>query len=192
MAEPPGEITAILQNAHLGKEEAFSQLIPLVYQELRKLAGFYLRNQRAGHTLQPTALVHDVYLRLAGQETPVWNNRDHFFASTARIMRNLLVDHARARSRKKREGGMDQGSLEQGVLLPSPDLEDVLALDSALDRLAEIDARAARVVELRYFVGLNTQEVADAMGVTTKTIQRDWNLAKTWLQAELGSLKLGG
>src|SRR5579862_3867729 len=192
MAEPPGEITAILQNAHLGKEEAFSQLIPLVYQELRKLAGFYLRNQRAGHTLQPTALVHEVYLRLAGQETPVWNNRDHFFASTARIMRNLLVDHARARSRKKREGGMDQGSLEQGVLLPSPDPEDVLALDSALDRLAEIDARAARVVELRYFVGLNTQEVADAMGVTTKTIQRDWNLAKTWLQAELGSLKLGG
>jgi RNA polymerase sigma-70 factor (ECF subfamily) len=192
MAEPPGEITAILQNAHLGKEEAFSQLIPLVYQELRKLAGFYLRNQRAGHTLQPTALVHEVYLRLAGQETPVWNNRDHFFASTARIMRNLLVDHARARSRKKREGGMDQGSLEQGVLLPSPDPEDVLVLDSALDRLAEIDARAARVVELRYFVGLNTQEVADAMGVTTKTIQRDWNLAKTWLQAELGSLKLGG
>jgi len=192
MAEPPGEITAILQNAHLGKEEAFSQLIPLVYQELRQLAGFYLRNQRAGHTLQPTALVHEVYLRLAGQETPVWNNRDHFFASTARIMRNLLVDHARARSRKKREGGMDQGSLEQGVLLPSPDPEDVLALDSALDRLAEIDARAARVVELRYFVGLNTQEVADAMGVTTKTIQRDWNLAKTWLQAELGSLKLGG
>jgi RNA polymerase sigma factor (TIGR02999 family) len=192
MAEPPGEITAILQNVHLGKEEAFSQLIPLVYHELRKLAGFYLQNQPAGHTLQPTALVHEVYLRLAGREAPVWNNRDHFFAPTAQIMRNLLVDHARARGRKKRAGGIDHLALEQPVFVPSPDAEDMLALDSALDRLAKMDARAARVVELRYFVGLNIQEVADAMGVTTKTIQRDWSLAKTWLQAELGSLKLEG
>jgi RNA polymerase sigma factor (TIGR02999 family) len=186
MAES-GEITLLLEDVRLGREEAFAQLIPLVYQELRRLAAFFLGHERREHTLQPTALVHEVYLKLAGQDAPTWTDRDHFFAYAAQIMRRLLVDHARARNRNKRGGGIAHTVLEIPVLLNTPDPEEVLALDTALDRLAQIDARAARVVELRYFVGLDIQEVADSMGVSTKTIQRDWNLAKTWLQAELQS-----
>lgn len=181
----PGEITAILDEMRNGRPEAAEKLIPIVYQELRRIAAAHMNRQPPGHTLQPTALVHEVYLRLVGSETPTWLDREHFFASAGRIMRNLLVDHARTRSRLKRGGGERLLSLEDAPDLAPSGPEELLHLDSALTRLARMDPRAGRVVELRCFLGLDLAETAAALGVSERTVKRDWKLAKNWLQAEL-------
>jgi RNA polymerase sigma-70 factor, ECF subfamily len=180
-----GEITELLEDAKLGKPEALPRLIPLVYQELRRMAGHFMRNQRPDHTLQATALVHEVYLRLTGKQAPAWSDQAHFFASAAQTMRSLLVDHSRARSRQKRGGGADHMMLDPSMATATPNPDDFLALDAALTRLAEIDPRAAQAVELRYFVGLSVEEVAEISGVSVKTIERDWRFASSWLRAEL-------
>jgi RNA polymerase sigma-70 factor (ECF subfamily) len=185
----PSEVTALLADVRNGQPEAFEKLIPLVYHDLRRLAAFYMSAQPPDHTLQPTALVHEVYLRLSGREISDWQDRDHFFASAAQVMRNLLVDHARGRQRAKRGGGGQRVLLEDAIPLATFDPEGLLTLDDALTRLAQLDARASRVVELRCFVGLSLEETAAALGISERTVKRDWNLAKTWLQAELQKSK---
>ncbi len=179
------DVTQLLTLWRKGDEQALARLIPVVYQELRSRAAAYMEREASGHTLQATALVHEAYLRLAGQKDHHWENRIHFFATAASIMRNLLVDYARARRRNKRGGGCDHLPLDEVPTLAASDLEHVLAVDEALTRLSQLDARAARIVELRHFVGLTVPEAAEVIGVSEKTVKRDWEFAKAWLQAEL-------
>lgn len=186
MHEDPGEVTLLLNELKSGNKEALGRLIPLVYRELRLLADHYLRSERVGHTLQPTALVHEVYLRLVAQDNTDWKDRAHFFAVAARIMRRILVDYARARATAKRShtpfrleiAGWEPGGRE---LQP----EEILAVDEALDRLAELDPQQTRIVELRYFAGLTVVEVAEATGISRSTVRRDWVMASAWLRSEL-------
>jgi len=152
---------------------------------LRQLAARYMRRENAGHTLQTTALVHEAYLRLAKESDRNWENRTHFFAVSAQMMRNLLVDHARASARGKRGGAHAEVVLDEVPDVADVDPEMLLTLDKALERLAEVDPRATRIVELRYFVGLTNQEVAEVIGASEKTVKRDWAAAKAWLQGEL-------
>ena len=159
-------------------------LIPIVYEELRRLAHHYMRGERAGHTLQTTALVNEAYMRLAGIEQIEWRNRGHFFAMAATVMRRVLVDHARERGRDKRGGGLVFTTLTEHAITSSPAI-DVLALDEALDRLADLDPQQARIVELRYFTGLTIEETADALDVSPATVKRDWTWAKAWLYQRL-------
>ena len=170
-----------------GDDAALGRLIPIVYDDLRRVAARYMRTEKSGHTLQTTALVHEAFLRLTREQGRSWENRAHFFAVAAQIMRNLLVDHARAAACGKRGGGPANGVvvLDEAAELTTlkPDL--LLAMDEALKRLAEIDPRAGRVVELRYFAGLNNAEVAEVLGASERTIMRDWITAKAWLRAEL-------
>jgi RNA polymerase sigma-70 factor, ECF subfamily len=162
-----------------------TRLMPIVYRELRRLAAHYMRQERAEHTLQPTALVHEAYLRLVGQTDRNWQNRAHFFAVAAQAMRTVLIDYARANLARKRGGGQVQVELDQALNTAAPQPQAVLALDGALRRLEDIDQRASRVVELRWFVGLSVEEAAHVMGISEKTVRREWNFAKAWLQAEL-------
>jgi RNA polymerase sigma-70 factor (ECF subfamily) len=159
-------------------------LVPIVYEELHRLAHHYMRNERPGHTLQTTALVNEAYLRLVGVDGMQWRDRAHFFAIAATMMRRILVDHARAHGRDKRGGGVVMTSLDEDVVAPSLDI-DVIALDDALERLGRIDERQARLVELRYFAGLTIEEAAEALGVSGGTLKRDWVIAKAWLYREL-------
>lgn len=183
-----GEVTAILEGIERGDVGSSERLLPLVYAELRRLASRRLRNERPGQTLQTTALVHEAYLRLVGQRHVDWKNRAYFFGAVATIMRRILVDHARRRVRDKRGGGVALLSLDQVPDLEGPTSEpgvDVEALDRALDRLGTIDARQARIVELRYFSGMTIQEVAAVMDISEGTVKRDWTVARAWLFAEL-------
>jgi RNA polymerase sigma-70 factor (ECF subfamily) len=182
-----GEVTGLLTSWREGDREALEKLIPIVYSDLRRIAARYMRSEQEGHSLQTTALVHEAYLRLTRERERTWQNRAHFFGVAAQIMRNLLVDHARAAARGKRGGGRTaQVQLnDASVSVSSVDPEDLLGLDDALNRLAEIDPRASRVVELRYFVGLTNEEIAEVTGGSEKTVRRDWNTAKIWLRAEL-------
>jgi len=182
-----GEVTALLAAWRGGDGDALEKLIPIVYEDLRRVAGRYMRLEEFGHTLQTTALVHEAYLRLTREQDRTWESRAHFFAVAAQIMRNLLVDHARTAARVKRGGGVVEISLDAAPALTTAEPEDLLALDDALRRLAEVDPRASRIVELRYFVGLNNAEVATVIGISEKTVIRDWNTAKAWLRAELRS-----
>lgn len=182
-----GQVTALLFAWRAGNQTALEQLIPLVYEELHQLAGRYMRREKGSHTLQATALVNEAYLRLAKEQDRTWENRTHFFAVAAQIMRNLLVDHARAAQRVKRGGGAAQAMLEESSAVISADPDEVLALDEALQTLAKVDPRAARIVELRYFVGLSNSEAADVLQISEKTAKRDWSAAKAWLEAELRS-----
>jgi RNA polymerase sigma factor (TIGR02999 family) len=185
-ADPPAEeITRLLLELRAGNTEAMSRLIPMVYRELRHLAAHYMREERGNHTLQPTALVHEVYLRLVSQTERDWQNRAHFFAVAAQSMRTVLIDHARASLAQKRGGAEVHVELTDALKLPQPQPEGLLAMDEALQRLEAIDARAARVVELRWFVGLSVDEAAHVLDVSEKSVRRDWNFAKAWLQAEL-------
>lgn len=163
-------------------------LLPLVYDEMRRLAAGYLARERKEHTLQPTALVHEAYLRLVDQARVDWRGRTHFFAVGAQVMRRLLIDHARARLRDKRGGGRQPVTLS-GIEGVSPGhrfaVEDLLALHDALDRLASLDPRQARVVELRFFAGLRMDEIAEIVGVSKRSVEGDWAHARAWLQAEL-------
>ncbi len=189
------DVTALLRAWSQGEQGALDELLPLVYGELRRLAARYLRTQRPGHTLQTTALVHEAYLRLVG---PVgagadWQGRAHFFGVAARAMRSILVDHARARQAAKRGGGvraLTLGAADAAGARADRAAEsevDVVALDDALARLADMDARQARVVELRYFAGLSIEETALALGISHATVEREWRTARLWLRRELGA-----
>jgi RNA polymerase sigma-70 factor, ECF subfamily len=179
------EITRMLREWSNGDERALDQLLPIVYKELRRLAASYLRRERSDHTLQPTALVHEAYLRLIGQREARWQNRSQFFAVAAQTMRRVLVDHAKGRHRFKRGGERLKLSLDEAMILSDDRASDLIALDDALNELAGLYPRKSKVVELRYFGGLSVEEIADVLGVSRNTVIRDWSLAKAWLYQEL-------
>jgi RNA polymerase sigma factor (TIGR02999 family) len=183
--ERPSEVTQLLLEWRQGDREALDRLVPLVYAELRRVASQQLRSERSDHTLQPTALVHEAYTRLVAAEI-AWTDRTHFFAIAARTMRRVLVDHARSRQREKRGGGAVRITLDDGFELKSENPDETLALDAALDRLQEVDARKADVVQLHYFGGLTYDQIAEALGISAATVDRDLRMAKAWLHAELG------
>lgn len=179
-------VTRILKKASSGDDSAVKKLMPLVYDELRALAESYLKQERPDHTLQATALVHEAYVRLIGQESVEWQNRAHFFGVAAQAIRRILVDYARHHGRAKRGGGRQRVRLDEDIaLLEERDL-DLLALDEAVEKLADFHERAARVVELRFFGGLDRKEVAEFLGVSLRTVGDDWRLARAWLRRELG------
>ena len=163
---------------------ARDRLVPIVYEELRRLAHHYMRGERDGHTLQTTALVNEAYLRLAGIDGMKWRDRAHFFAMAATLMRRVLVDYARQRARDKRGAGISVTSLDENVVAPQPAV-DVIALDEALERLGAVDPQQSRVVELRFFAGLSVEETAEALGISPATVKRDWATARLWLYNEL-------
>jgi RNA polymerase sigma factor (TIGR02999 family) len=178
-------ITELLHDWSSGDEKALDELFPLVYDELYRQAGHYLRGERPGHTLQPTDLLHEAYIRLSGHVQGNWENRFQFFAFAAKIMRHILVDHARAKRREKRGGGALRISIgEINAVTPETDL-DLMAVDEALSRLELIDEQQVRIVELRYFGGLSLEETADALQISRATVARDWNVARAWLHREL-------
>ncbi len=182
---PEVDITGILRKASRGDDSAVRRLMPLVYNELRALAESYLQRERPDHTLQATALVHEAYVRLIKQDNVEWQNRAHFFGVAAQAIRRILVDHARHHQREKRGGNRQRVRLDEHIALPrQPDL-DLLALDEAMDKLADFHERAARIVELRFFGGLNREEVAEFLGVSLRTVGDDWRLARAWLRREL-------
>jgi RNA polymerase sigma factor (TIGR02999 family) len=176
--QAPESVTALLQAWNAGSEEAGRRLVPLVYGELRRRAAGYLRGERYGHTLQPTALVHEAYLRLVGRREP-WRNRSQFFGIASNLMRQILVDHARRRRAAKRDG--IRVSLEEAVQPAAEREVDLVRLDDALAELSALDPRQGRVVELRYFGGLKLEEVAEVLGVSVATVKRDWAMARAWL-----------
>jgi RNA polymerase sigma-70 factor (ECF subfamily) len=186
MGTSPGEITLLLSELKRGSKEAEAELVPLVYNELRRIAAYYMRDERAGHTLQPTALVNEAYLRLVDQSRADWKNRAQFFGVAAQLMRRVLVDHARERTAQKRGGRrvrIEVGDFAMESVSESP--EEVLAIDEALSRLTTFDAQQAQVVEMRCFGGLTVGETAEALGISTRTVKRDWAMATAWLRAEL-------
>ena len=180
-------ITQLLVAWSDGKAEAVDELLPLVYSELRRLASRYLRHERTGHTLQPTALVHEAYMRLVDQRKVRWRNRAHFFGISAQVMRRILVDHARAHRAEKRGAGWEHVPLIEDRLPSGADDVDVVALDEALNGLATVDPQQARIVELRYFGGLTIEEVAEVTRISAATVVREWTMAKAWLRAELSA-----
>jgi RNA polymerase sigma factor (TIGR02999 family) len=184
LADRPAAVTTLLRAWRRGDQAAMERLAPLVYDELRRRARHYLRGERPNHTLQPTALVHEVYLRMVKLDHVDWHDRAHFFAVAAQNMRRVLVDSARARRYQKRGGGAINVTFDEALAVSdrSPDL---VALDDALDVLAAQDERKARVVELRFFGGLTNEEIAEALGISTDTVTRDWQMAKLWLRREL-------
>jgi RNA polymerase sigma factor (TIGR02999 family) len=179
------QITLLLQGWRAGDRQATDQLLAVVYDELRRMAHFHLKNERSGHTLQSTALVHEAYFRLVGQDFPEWEGRSHFFAIAAQLMRQILVDYARRRRATKRGSGACMLALDEAIALPQRKDVDVVALDDALNTLAEVDPRQSRVVELRFFAGLSLEETAEVMGIATATVQRDWTAARAWLHREI-------
>ncbi len=178
-------VTALLGQWRSGDAQALDRLLPLVYRELRRVAGSYLRRERSDHTLQSTALVHEAYLRLAGPEAPEWRNRAHFFGVAANLMRQILVEHARARHAEKRGGHAVKISLEDSPDLPITIDLDVLALDDAMQRLALMDPQQAQIVELRFFGGLSIEDSAEVLGISPATIKRHWSSARAWLYREM-------
>jgi RNA polymerase sigma factor (TIGR02999 family) len=187
-ADPPerGEISQLLADWATHDPAARDRLMSIVYRELRRLAHHYMRGERAGHTLDTTALVNEAYLRLAGIDAMQWRDRAHFFAMAATLMRRALVDYARQRAREKRGAGISVTSLDENAVAPQAAV-DVLALDEALARLAAVDPQQSRVVELRFFTGLSVEETAEAMGISPATVKRDWATAKLWLYHELAT-----
>jgi RNA polymerase sigma factor (TIGR02999 family) len=181
MAASASDVTGLLVAVREGDKEAADLLMQAVYSELRRKAGAYLRRERPGHTLQPTALVHEAYLRLVDQRRVVWQNRAHFLGVAARIMRRLLVDHARNRSARKRGGPQARVTLDDGLASSSPCPVDLMALDEALDALAALDSEQSRVVELRAFGGLSVEETAEVMGISAATVKRHWSFSRAWL-----------
>jgi RNA polymerase sigma factor (TIGR02999 family) len=186
MASPPTpDITRLLVDWSEGRREALDQLLPAIYQELHKIAGSYLRRERADHTLQPTALIHEAYLRLVGPNVPSFKSRTHFYGVAAHVMRQILVEHARARGAAKRGAGGRKVSLDDITLFSTERTADLVALDDALTTLAGFDERKSKVIELRFFAGLSLDDTADALGVSVATISRELRLAQAWLQREL-------
>lgn len=183
---PSGNVTALLGDWSRGNQSALNQLLPLVYEELRRIATRQIRAERSGHTLQPTALVHEVYLRLVDQRSVDWESRAHFFGVAAQVMRRILVDYARRHSATKRGHGIPCVPIDEAKNATAPDVIPVLALDHALDRLAEMDEELARIVELRAFGGMTIEEAACVLRVSPSTAKREWRTAKAWLTRELG------
>jgi RNA polymerase sigma-70 factor (ECF subfamily) len=182
-----GEVTQLLIEIRAGNREAEEKLIPLVYTQLRRLAAHYLRGERADHTLQPTALVHEAYLRLTKIHEVDWQSRSHFFATAATVMRRILVDHARAQLANKREGFREAISLEEVLVLSPARSSQLIALDDALVRLASLDTRRSKIVELRFFGGLSEEETGVVLGISVRTVKRDWRVAKAWLYNEMST-----
>ena len=182
MVTPPENVTALLQAWGSGDREAGERLMPLIYKELRRQAARYLRRERRDHTLPATAVVHEAYLRLMGEQAP-WADRAHFFGVAARVMRQVLVDHARRHGAAKRGGGWTRVSLEgMGASAAREREVDIVVLDQAREELATLDSGKARVVELRFFAGLNLEETAEALGVSASTVTREWRMARAWLR----------
>ena len=180
-----GGVTQLLTRWRAGDREALDSLVPVVYGELRRMAARCLRHERSRHTLQPTALVHEAFLRLVDQRDVTWQNRAHFFGVAAQLMRRILVDHARERAAKKRGGSAGHLPLSEALATPASDQVDILAIDAALHRLNDIDPDQVRLVELRFFTGLTVEETAEVMGWSTGSVKREWTIAKAWLQREM-------
>lgn len=186
MEETPGQVTLLLNELKLGHRDALSRLIPLVYQELRSMADHYLQAERKDHTFNRTALVNELYLRLVDQNRADWKDRAHFLGVAAHLMRRILVDHARGRQRAKRSGIPVPIDIEMVKALGGElRTEEILAVDEALDRLAAFDAQQARIVELRYFTELTVEETAEVLGISQRTVKRDWAMAAAWLRNQL-------
>lgn len=182
-------VTQLLSDIQKGRSGAADQLLPLVYQELRRIASNYMRRERVNHTLQATALVHEAYLQLVDQTRIDWKNRAHFFGVAAQLMRRILVEHARGHNAQKRGGDATKLSLDD-VISAFPQREvTVVALDDALNELEKLDARQSRVVELRFFGGLTTEEVAEVLGISTATVEREWRAARAWLHSQLSEVR---
>ena len=187
MSEPSIDVTQLLKQLSSGNQDVLAELIPLVYDELRRLAAYHLRQERANHTLQATALVHEAYLRLVDQRHVDWKNRSHFFGVAAHLMRRILLMHARQHHAAKRGGAAQKISLEEAVVFTRERSAELVALDELLTRLAELDPLQARIVELRFFAGLSVEETADLLGISSATVKRDWAMAKAWLAREMGT-----
>lgn len=180
-------LTRVLQDVGAGRADAADVLLPLVYEELRGMAQRRMRTERADHTLQATALVNEAYLRLVGDEDVAWENRAHFFGAAARAMQRILVEHARARGRRKRTGGRRRLPLNVVDLAFEADLEDVLAVEQAVERLGAFDPRLAEIVRLRFYAGLGVEDTARALDLSVRTVRREWTVARAWLARELGA-----
>ena len=185
MPQPSQNVTQLLIGWSKGDKEALDSLLPLVYEELRKQAARYLRHERVGHTLQTTALIHEAYLKLVDQKNVHWQNRAHFFGIAAQLMRRILVDHARTKKRAKRGGSDIRVSFNDANLMGQARDLDIVALDEALSRLAQVDPQQSRIVELRFFSGLTVEETAEVMSISPATVKRDWSMAKAWLHREI-------
>ena len=192
MTTPTHEVTQLLLAWGQGDRAALDRLMPLVYAELRRLAGHYLAGERQGHTLQATALVNEAYLQLVESGAREWQNRAHFFGVAAQLMRRILVDHARTRNSLKRGGGAQQITFDEGALVSHERFAEIVALDDALSALAAFDERKSRIVELRFFGGLSIEETAAALDVSPGTVMRDWTLAKAWLQRAISRKNTDG
>ena len=184
MGPPHGEITRLLARVRTGDQQANAQLAPLIYDELRRTAAYYMRAERPDHTLQATALVHETYLKLVGQDID-WQSRAHFFAVAAQVMRRVLVDYARATKADKRAGKLVRIPLESALVYAEEQSGELIALDEALERLGQWDPRQSRIVELRFFAGLSVEETAEVLGISMRTVKRDWSMARAWLYSEL-------
>jgi RNA polymerase sigma factor (TIGR02999 family) len=182
MSHDASELLAAIRN---GDPSQMARLVDLVYDDLRRLARHYLRRESAGHTLQPTALVHEAFLKLIDQTRVDWRDRSHFFAVGAQAMRRILVNHAKARGRMKRGGGKQKLPLDEALTVSIDDDDQILALDEALEKLAAMDERRARIIELRFFGGLNVEETAAVLGVSKRTVEREWSACRAWLRREL-------
>jgi RNA polymerase sigma factor (TIGR02999 family) len=187
VTETPGDVTNLLLDWNGGNRDALDALLPLVYRELRQMARRYMLSENRGHTLEPTALVHEAYLRLIDQNRVTWQNRAHFFGVAAQIIRRLLVDHARARHRLKRGGAELKVTLTENINVPEQESVNLVVLDDALNNLAELDPQQSRIVELRFFGGLSIEETAAALDISPATVKRDWAMARAWLFREIAS-----
>ncbi len=185
MTQDPHEVTQLLIQWSNGDKAALNKLMPLIYDELRRLARHYMSRERPGHTLQTTALVNEAYVRLVNRKGVHWQNRAHFFAIAAQLMRSILVDHARSHAYAKRGGGARKIALDEALAVSQQRAADIVALDDALKRLAEIDPEQSRIVELKFFGGLTIEETAEVLGLSPATIKREWSTAKAWLYHEL-------
>lgn len=185
MDSSPAEVTSLLNQLADGDQEAAARLVPLVYNELRQIAAARLRHERPDHTLQATALVHEAYMKLAHQRDAKWQNRAQFFCVASQVMRRILVDYARGQQRLRRGGKQQKMALEDVVLISPDRTDELLAVNESLSKLEKLDPRQARIVELRYFAGLTIEEIAEVVGVASKTVTRDLNMAKAWLYGEL-------
>ncbi len=184
MNSSPGEVTRLLKAMNAGDETAAEHLLPLVYKELHRIAAAYMRRERPDHTLQPTALIHEAYLRLAGEEID-WDDRGHFIGVAAHVMRRVLVDYARQHNAERRAGGVQRVEMEDNLAISPQRLDEVLFLDAALSRLKEKNPRQAQVVELRYFGGLSVEQISAVLGVAPRSVKRDWSVARMFLYREL-------
>ena len=192
MSQESHPVTELLARWRNGDNQALDDLMPLVYSELRGLAHYYLQRERSDHTLQSTALVHEAYMRLAGKNAPQWQNRAHFFGIAAHVMRQILVEYARAHSAAKRGGaGACRLTLDEALEIQQKSDIDVVALDAALDRLSELDPQQSRIVELRFFAGLTIEDTSEVMGISPATVKRDWTSARAWLHREIAGNALG-